>query len=73
MKMLILIMINFVILVPLAIGACLVVCETIRGRGKWGVNFRNVYCPDYGRRLRVSVPRLPATRDQAFWGGWNCD
>jgi len=73
MKILFLIVINLVILVPLACGVFLMVRDTVRGRGKWGVNVRAVKCPDCRRRLRVAAPRLPATRDQALWGGWNCD
>lgn len=73
MRILILILVNSVIFVPLAIGAFLLARDTLRGRGKWGINLRKVNCSDCGWRLRVAVPRLPATRDQALWGGWNCD
>ena len=72
MKMLILIVVSTAIFVLLAIGAWRVIRDTIRARGKWGVNFRNMKCPDCEALIRVAVPRIPATGNQMLWGGWNC-
>jgi hypothetical protein len=56
----------------LAVGAALVIRDTIRGRGIWGINTKPVYCPLCGHPAAV---RMPANWRQALqWlgGGWTC-
>ena len=54
----------------LLVGAALVVRDTARGRGRWGMNFRSVLCPSCGEP--APFVRKPANRRQALWGGWTC-
>jgi hypothetical protein len=58
------------ILSPLAIGIYLVIRDTIRQRGKWGINWKPAVC----MQCDTSAPlfRKPANRRQALWGGWTC-
>jgi hypothetical protein len=54
----------------LLIGGALVVRDTLRRRGRWGINLRQVSCP----RCASPMPRVraPATGSQAMWGGSTC-
>jgi hypothetical protein len=54
----------------LATGAVLVVRDTIRQRGNWGINFTAPSC----RHCQSPMPpvRIPANARQAMWGGWTC-
>ena len=54
----------------LAVGAVLVVRDTIRQRGKWGLNFKPVTCTQCGTPM--PVVRKPANLRQALWGGGTC-
>jgi hypothetical protein len=51
-------------------GAVLMVRDTIRQRGVWGINLTTPYC----RHCREPMPvmRVPANFRQGFWGGWTC-
>ncbi len=47
--------------------------DSIRGRGRWGVNFKGLAgagCPECGE----SMPpvRVPKNMNQMLWGGWTC-
>ena len=58
----------------LLIGAVLVTRDTIRRRGRWGVNARSlagVPCPRCGEPLPAM--RVPKNLNQTLWGGWTCD
>jgi DNA-directed RNA polymerase subunit RPC12/RpoP len=56
-------------LVGLAVGLVLVIHGTIV-KNRWGVNLRRVECPDCGTVMgRV---RVPASGEQAMWGGYTC-
>jgi hypothetical protein len=55
----------------LAAGAVLVVRDTVRGRGRWGVNPRPVRCPECGEP--APAVRRPTNRRQALWGGGTCE
>jgi hypothetical protein len=48
----------------------LVVRDTRRRSGKWGCNFRRVFCPRC--HSRQPVVRVPTSRRQFWWGGWTC-
>ena len=55
----------------LAAGAALVVRDTVRRRGRWGINLRPVRCPECGEP--APVVRRPKNRRQALWGGCTCE
>ncbi|MBY0512580.1 MAG: hypothetical protein K2P78_01555 [Gemmataceae bacterium] len=52
----------------------LVVRDTVRRRGWWGVNVKGLAgaeCPRCGEPL--PAVRKPKNRRQVLWGGWTCD
>ncbi|MFQ3592337.1 MAG: hypothetical protein SNJ82_03990 [Gemmataceae bacterium] len=51
-------------------GLVLVVRDTVRGRGIWGINPRPVHCPRCGEP--APVVRVPANSRQFWWGGATC-
>ena len=55
----------------LATAAILVVRDTVRKRGRWGINLRPVRCPECGEP--APVVRRPKNRRQALWGGCTCE
>jgi hypothetical protein len=54
----------------LALGAVLVIRDTIRLRGNWGINLWPSPCRQCGTPLPMI--RKPANWRQAMWGGWTC-
>jgi hypothetical protein len=54
----------------LTVGGVLVVRDTIRQRGNWGLNFKVPDCEQCGTRM--PAVRVPANGRQALWGGWTC-
>ncbi|MBV9123640.1 MAG: hypothetical protein JO112_09805 [Planctomycetes bacterium] len=57
----------------LALGFYLVVRDSVRHAGKWGINFQGLpggRCPGCERSL--PVVRVPSSVHQALWGGWTC-
>jgi hypothetical protein len=54
----------------LAVGLVLVVRDTIRRRGNWGINAKQVYCPLCGQPAPGA--RVPKNWRQALWGGCTC-
>jgi len=50
--------------------ACLVLRDTIRRRGIWGINFKRIVCPQCGTRLRRGIT-FPNFKEYAY-GGWTC-
>jgi hypothetical protein len=54
----------------LATGAVLVIRDTIRQRGRWGINLKQAVCMQCG----TPMPRVrkPANWRQALWGGGTC-
>ncbi|HJT75756.1 MAG TPA: hypothetical protein VJ739_01005 [Gemmataceae bacterium] len=55
----------------LAVGLVLVIRDTVRGRGNWGINLKPPgACPECGEP--VPVVRAPRSARQALWGGWTC-
>jgi len=61
------------VLGSLAAGVTLVVRDTIRRDGRWGINFdaANIRCPECG--ARAPIVRVPKNLRQALWGGHTCD
>jgi hypothetical protein len=58
------------VVLTLAVGGFLVLRDTVRGRGRWGVNVKPVSCPECGEPApRVREPR---NRRQRLWGGCIC-
>ena len=55
----------------LAAGAFLVIRDTVRRRGHWGINLRPVCCPECGEP--APTVRRPKNRRQALWGGCTCE
>jgi hypothetical protein len=55
----------------LLIGAVLVIRDTVRKRGRWGINLRPVRCPKCGEP--APAIRRPKNRRQALWGGCTCE
>jgi hypothetical protein len=53
-----------------ACGFYLIVRDTKRRSGKWGINRRLVICPCC--RSRQSFFRIPTSWHQGLWGGWTC-
>ncbi|HTU90546.1 MAG TPA: hypothetical protein VMF69_10765 [Gemmataceae bacterium] len=54
----------------LAVGMVLVIRDTIRKRGKWGINLVPGPCLQCG--TPAPLIRKPAHWRQAMWGGWTC-
>lgn len=54
----------------LAMGMVLVIRDTIRKRGNWGINLAPGPCLQCGTPMPII--RKPAHWRQAMWGGWTC-
>lgn len=54
----------------LTVGAVLVIRDTIRQRGKWGLSLKIPDCEQCGTRM--PAVRVPTSWRQAMWGGWTC-
>jgi hypothetical protein len=59
-----------VVFLTLAVGGVLVVRDTMRKRGRWGINTKQVYCPECGEP--APAVRMPKNLRQALWGGCTC-
>ena len=55
---------------PALVVAVLAVRDTVRRRGRWGINTRKVYCAECG--APAPLVRVPANWRQALWGGCTC-
>lgn len=55
----------------LGIGVFLVIRDTVRKRGRWGINLQPVQCPECG--TSAPVIRRPRNWRQFLWGGCTCD
>jgi hypothetical protein len=46
------------------------IVDTVRGRGRWGINLKGAVCP----QCHTAAPtmRIPKNARQAMWGGWTC-
>ncbi len=54
----------------LAVGLVLMVRDTIRRRGNFGINLKPAVCTQCG--TPAPAIRTPANRRQMLWGGWTC-
>ncbi len=54
----------------LVTGAVLMIRDTVRRRGRWGLNLQPAVCLKCG--TPAPVVRVPASFSQALWGGWTC-
>lgn len=70
LAMLIVIPITVVMVLTLAAGAVLVIRDTIRQCGNWGINTKPVHCPECGEP--APVVRMPENLRQTLWGGCTC-
>lgn len=61
---------GFVVFAASVAISSLVVRDTIRGRGRWGVNLKRVVCPECGEP--APAIRKPQNLRQALWGGCTC-
>jgi hypothetical protein len=48
----------------------LVVADSIRGKGRFGINFKTPVCPTCGNKM--PAVRTPKSINQALWGGATC-
>jgi hypothetical protein len=55
----------------LAVGAVLVIRDTVRKRGRWGINLRPVRCPECD--CPAPTVRVPKNLQQTLWGGCTCE
>jgi hypothetical protein len=65
-----LIWVSVLIGVVIAVGFFLVVIDTIRQKGRFGINVDLPNCPKCGRR--VPAVRVPKSGRQFLWGGYTC-
>lgn len=53
-----------------ALGAAVLVRDTVRRRGRWGINIGPLSCPECA--APAPVVRSPRNLRQALWGGCTC-
>ncbi len=70
MGMIAAIAISVVVFGLLGAGAVLVIRDTIRQRGNWGINTKQVVCTQCDTPM--PMVRKPANWRQALWGGGTC-
>src|SRR4051812_32581001 len=54
----------------LLVGLVLMVRDTVRQRGRWGINTKPARCKKCGQP--APVVRVPKSLNQTLWGGWTC-
>ncbi len=47
-----------------------IIRDTIRRKGRWGINPEKIQCPRCGEQPPIA--RAPTSFRQAAWGGWAC-
>jgi hypothetical protein len=68
----IIIALGLLVFAALAVGTFLVIRDTVRGRGNWGINLSPPgSCPECG--ASIPMVRVPRSSRQALWGGWTCE
>lgn len=52
-------------------GLCLVIRDSYRKEGRWGIDLKLIVCP----RCGATAPafRKPTSLRQFLWGGWTCN
>lgn len=65
---------DIAVVAVLLVGLVLVVRDTARRSGRWGINLKPLVCPRCGTAPRGvgAVVRVPADGQQAMWGGRTC-
>ena len=58
------------VVAALVVVGLLVVRDTVRRRGRWGINLRKPSCASCGAEL--AAVRVPGSMRQMIWGGWTC-
>ena len=59
------------LLLPVAaLGTVVLMRDTLRRQGRWGINFLPLACPEC--RTPAPVVRSPRNLRQALWGGCTC-
>jgi hypothetical protein len=58
------------VFLTLLVGLVLVIRDTVRRRGNWGINTRPVACPECGEP--APAVRVPENWRQTLWGGCTC-
>ena len=59
-----------IIAASVGIALALVLIDTVRQRGRFGINLNVPNCPKCGQK--VSVMRRPKSTRQFLWGGYTC-
>ena len=58
-----------VVVVVATVGA-VIIYSSIRRRGAWGINVKEVCCPRCGKEM--PAVRKPSSLKQTMFGGWSC-
>jgi hypothetical protein len=64
------IVLEVAVVAALLVGLILIVRDTVRRSGRWGINTRPVVCPRCGGG--AGPFRVPKNSKQALWGGRTC-
>ena len=59
-----------ILLLPIGLILALVLIDTVRQRGRFGINVHVPKCPKCGQQ--VPAIRKPKSIRQFLWGGWTC-
>jgi DNA-directed RNA polymerase subunit RPC12/RpoP len=59
-----------ILAVSLAVGFALVLIDTVRRSGRFGINLDLPNCPRCGHQVRAV--RIPKSIPQFLWGGYTC-
>jgi hypothetical protein len=70
LAMLIILPLSGLVLLTLVVGAVLVVRDTARHSGNFGINTEQVHCPRCGEP--APILRSPKNWRQSLWGGCTC-
>jgi hypothetical protein len=68
--MLVLVPLLGLMVLAMTVGIVLVVRDTVRQRGNWGINTKPVRCPGCGEP--APTVRVPKNWRQTLWGGGTC-
>jgi len=63
-----------ILVAVLFVGFVWVVVQTIRGKGKMGINVQSLASPLKCPRCGQTAPRVraPKSASELLWGGWTC-
>lgn len=64
------IIISLLVFGLLGVGLFLVIRDTRRGRGRWGINLKGAICSQCN--TPAPTVRVPQNASQWLWGGWTC-